>query len=138
MREPSDGRSAERGAGLLSASVGVLVLLVLILLATQVMYVLYARSVVTAAAYDAARIAAGANAQSIPPESRIGAADAHLRRLLGRFGRERTSTEWSETIDEVELTVNARTPSLVPAPLRRAIGIDTIRRTVRVRTERVR
>lgn len=138
MREPSDGRRGERGSGLLSASVGVLVLLVLMLLATQVMYVLYARSAVTAAAYDAARIAAGAESQALPPDSRIAAADNHLRRVLGRFGRDRLSTSWSETADEVELTVSARTPSLVPAPLRRAIGIDTIRRTVRVRTERVR
>lgn len=122
---------------MLSTSVGVLVLLMLLLLATQVTYVLYARSAVTAAAYDAARIAAGADYQVMPSHARIEAADAHLRSVLGRFGRERISTRWWQDADEVRLTVDARTPSLIPAPLRRAIGLDVIRRTVRVRIEQL-
>ena len=107
----AEGR--ERGSGLLPAVAGVTVFLVLLLFAVQVLLGLYATSVVTGAAYDAARqVAAGAEEP---------AAEAHARSVMGRYG-ERVEFEWSVEGDDVVLHV---------------VGGD-VDRTVRARIECVR
>lgn len=116
---------------------GVLVVLTLLLFAVQVLLSLYATSTVTAAAFDAARLVAGGAAET----DRAAAArdaEAHARRLLGRYGT-RVRFDWSATtVDEVVLRVQASTPSLVPIAVRRPLRLDTVDRTVRVRVERLR
>lgn len=121
---------------MLPTTVGVLVFLVLLLLAVQVTYNLYATSAVTAAAHDGVRIASGADATTSP--DRRTQAEAHIRELLGRYGDERVEFEWvtDPDGDEEILTVRARNPGFLPAAVRRPLGFDEIERTVRMRIER--
>ena len=120
------------GAGLIATTTGVLVFLVLLLLAVQVTYHLYATSVVTAAAFDGARLAAGA--ESVDEE----AARDHVVDLLGRYGRDRVETvEVERDGDVVALHVVARNPGFLPGNLRRPMGLDRVERTVRARVEEV-
>jgi hypothetical protein len=126
----------ERGAGLISTTAGVTVFLVLLLFATQVLYNLYATSVVTAAAYDAARVVAGAAARGDPLDAEQQGA-ARFRHLLGRYGTDRVETvDFSESTDDVVvLHVRSRNPNLLLGRIGRA-AFGVIDRRVRVRVER--
>ena len=114
---------------------GVLVVLVLLLLAVQVLFDLYARSAVSAAALDAARIVAGSDASGTPASQNQAEGDA--RRELGAYGQ-RASFEWSVDSDDVRLAVRVRSPSVLPAVLAAPLGLDEVDRRVIVRRERVR
>lgn len=118
--------------------IGVLTFLLLLLLAVQVLFNLYATSAVTAATYDGARLAAGSDAIDDPDGQ--AAAEQQVRALLGRYGRERVELTWRDDPSgrDVVLTVRAENPSFLPRALRRPLGLDTIERTVRVRAERPR
>jgi len=111
--------------------VGVLVFLLFLLLAVQVLFHLYATSAVTAAAFDGARLLAA-------PASGVGEAEAeaHVRSVLGRYGRDRVEVAFAPDPDHVVVTVRAPSPSVMPATLRRPLGMDRIERTARVRVER--
>lgn len=109
-----------------------LVFLLLLLLAVQVVFHLYATSVVTAAAFDGARRAAADGGVD-----EAAAAD-HVRGLLGRYGEERVEVSFGTDPDDVVLTVVAESPSVLPATIRRPLRMDRIERTVRVRIERAR
>lgn len=113
------------------------VFLLFLLLAVQVIFSLYARSAVTGAAFDGARLAAGA---AWAGDRRAGedAAAAHVEQLLGDFGRERVTVTFTPDPDDVVLTVTASTPSFLPPSVRRPLGLDRIERTARVRIERER
>lgn len=103
----------------------------------QVLFGLYARSAVTAAAFDGARLAAGFDADSDRTEGRR-AAEAHIHEVLGAYAdRDGFDLQWSDDPggDDVVLTVRARNPGFLPRSLRRPMGLDTIERTVRVRME---
>ena len=110
--------------------IGVLVFLLLLLLAVQVIYNLYATSAVTAAAFDGARLAAGSGS------SGRAEAAAHVKAVLGDYGSERVDVSFTPDPDDVVLTVVADNPSFLPVALRRPLGFDRIERTVRVRVER--
>ena len=111
-----------------------LVFLVLLLLAVQVTYHLYATSMVTAAAFDGARLAAGASAADAGDGD--GRAADRVRDVLGRYGRERVETlEVRRAGDVVAVHVVARNPGFLPTALRRPMRLDRIDRTVRVRVE---
>jgi hypothetical protein len=114
----------------------VTVFLVLLLFAAQVLYNLYATSVVTAAAYDAARIVAGGAARGDAGRAEV-QARARFRELLGRYGdRSVESVDFSEsTEDVVVLHVRARNPNLLLGRFGRA-AFGKIDRRVRVRVER--
>jgi hypothetical protein len=127
----------ERGAGLLSTAAGVVVFLVFLLFAVQLLFGLYASSTVNAVANDAAVRAASADA---PPLDVI---EAQARESLGEVGRSASFT-WSTgdadgdgDPDTVVLEVVARPPRFIPPSIGGAIGLDEIRRTVRVRQEEV-
>lgn len=111
-----------------------MVFLLFLLLAVQVVYNLYATSAVTAAAYDGARMASGADGAGDP--SAHARAESHVRGILGRYGRERVSFEWIDDPTDTVLTVRATNPSFLPRLLRAPLGLDEVERTVRVRTER--
>lgn len=114
--------------------VGVVVFLLFLLLAVQVIYSLYATSWVTAAAYDGARIAAGADMVGRPDARAV--AEAHVVGVLGGYGRERLLPfEWHDDGEFEILVVRARNPSFLPSYLRTPLGFDTIERTARVRKE---
>jgi Flp pilus assembly protein TadG len=125
----------EAGTGLVSTAAGLLVFLVLLLLAVQVTYDLYATSAVTAAAYDAARIVAGAD--RVETTGATGDAEAGARRALGDYGS-RAAFTWTVTADAVRLRVVARNPGFLPVSLRQPLGLDEVDRTVQVRVERLR
>ena len=118
---------------MISSIFGLFVVLVLLLFAVQVVYDLYATSAVTAAAYDAARVVAGADGGP----GATATAEEGARHALGRYG-ERLAFTWKLDDDVVELRVVARNPGFLPAGLRRPLGVDTVDRTVRLRTERFR
>ncbi len=127
----------DRGAGLLSSVAGVVVFLVFLLFAVQLLFGLYASSTVNAVVNDAGTRAASANA---PPLEII---EADARQSLGEIG-ERASFQWSVddadgdgADDTVVLEVVARPPRFVPPSIGGAVGLDEIRRSVRVRREEV-
>ena len=127
-------RRAEEGTGLIGSTAGILVFVVFLLLAVQVLFDLYARSAVTAATFDAARVVAGADAGATPAAEVD--AETTARHVLGRYGH-RARFHWAVDAENVALTVQARNPGLLPALVSRALSLDAIERTVRVRRERL-
>jgi Flp pilus assembly protein TadG len=112
---------------------GVLVFLILLLFATQVLVGLYARSVMTSAAFDAARTVAGG--QSAGQPDAVAGAEATARARMGSFGTH-VVFDWREvSVDRVVLEVHANPPVFLPLHLSPLGPID---RTVIVRTERFR
>lgn len=125
----------ERAAGLLSTSFGLLVFLGFLFFAVQLLFNQYATSVVTSAAYDAARSVATAPEQP-PGAERLDAAEAHARSLLGAY-HQRVSFEWDlSDPDVVRLHVRAVNPRLLAPPIDHLVGHDVIDRTVVARVER--
>lgn len=105
----------------------------MLLFAVSVLLRLYATSVVSAVAYDAARRVAA----SAGDRTAVADAEGQARRLLGRYGRA-ASFEWGESdADSVVVKVRAAAPQVLPA-ISRAAGFDAVERTVRVRVERFR
>ena len=124
---------------MISSIVGVTVFLVLLLFAVQVVLNLYATSVVTAVAFDAARIVAGADGGA----SAEAQAESHVRELLDGYDGESLALSWEYLdtdaepgADAVALTVEAHHPTrllaIVPLPY------QEISRTVTVRLEALR
>jgi hypothetical protein len=112
------------------------VFLALLLFAVQVLYNLYATSVVTSVAFDAARkVAAAAAAEA--GEGAVGSAEAEARQALGRYG-ERVTFEWAVDGDAVALRVRADNPSFLLPAQAGPVAFGDIDRTVRVRVERFR
>ena len=124
----------ERGGGPISIWFGFSAFLVLLLFATQVMFNLYAASVVTAVSYDAARRVAAADGGT----DFVAQAEADARQSLGGYSS-RVTFDWSGTTgDEVVLRVHASNPNvLLPVVAGRA-AFDQLDRTIRVRVERFR
>jgi hypothetical protein len=129
---------SDRGAGLLSTVAGVVVFLSFLLFAVQLLFGLYAASAVNAVANDAATRAASSDHPA------VGVIEAEARHSLGEIGASADFT-WSREDsdgdgihDTVVLEVVARPPRFVPPSLGGAIGIDDIRRTIRVREEQTR
>lgn len=110
--------------------------LALLLVAVQLLFNLYATSVVGAAGYDAARVVAGAAARDDPTAELR--AEARARQTLGRYG-ERVQFDWSGSDDDtVVLRLRAANPGLAARRWAGSLGFDTIDRTVRLRVERLR
>ena len=132
-----DLRAQERGAGVVGAIGGVTVFFALLLVAVQLLFNLYATTVVTAVAFDAARVVAGADVGT-DGDGGQAVAEASARRLLGRYGR-RVTFDWRQSDDDtVVLRVRADNPSFVVRAWAGSLGFDHIDRTVRVRVERLR
>ena len=128
------GRRRERGAGLIGTIAGVTVFLAFLTVALQILMNLYTASVVTAAAYDAARQVA-ADGQVPLDDAGKAAAEAYARSLLGRAGDD-TEFVWIETDPAVvQLRVIARSPRFLLPVIDGALGLDVIDRTVTVRVE---
>jgi len=111
--------------------VGFSVFLVMLLFAVQVLFNLYATSVVTAVSYDAARRVAGSDGGT----SYISQAEDDARQALGRYA-DRVTFDWSgTTADEVVLRVQAQNPNVL-LPLKKGpAALDHVDRTIRVRVE---
>jgi hypothetical protein len=124
----------EDGTGLVATVTGALVLMVLLLLAVQVCFDLYARSAVEAAAFDAVRVVTGSDASATP--AALAAAEQDARRVLGRYGG-LARFSWQVSASTVGLTVSVHDPSVLPAALVGPLGLDTVTRTVVLRRERL-
>lgn len=123
--------TSETGSGMVASVVGVTAFLVLLLFAVQLALNLYATSTLTAAAFDAARIVAGADGGPVAEA----AAEAHLQALLGTSP---VSTVWEyrDTDDElgpdvVALTVEVehatRLLQAMPIPYQHVVRTVTVR-----------
>ncbi len=126
-------RSDERGGGPLSAWFGFVVFLALLLFAVQVLYNLYATSVVTSVAFDAARRVAAAEGGA----GAVGLAEVEARQALGEYGS-RVSFEWSVDDDVVVLRVRSTNPTFLLPAHAGPVAFGDVDRTVRVRVERFR
>jgi hypothetical protein len=120
----------EEGTGLISTIAGFTLFLALLFTAAHLLVHLYARSVVTAAAFDAARIASGA----ATAEGATGAARQHVENLLGDFASDVEVQVWLNA-DEARVRVVAESPTL-NWPGMTMIGADRFVRDVSVRRER--
>jgi Flp pilus assembly protein TadG len=130
----------DRGTGMISTAAGFLVFLMFLLLATQVLLGLYAKSTVRGTLDDAASRAAN----GFPSDRELRRIEDEARASLGRMG-ERTSTELRLVDDDgdaqpdvVSGTAIATPPRLVPVSLGGVGGLDQINVSVRVRIERFR
>ena len=103
----------------------------MLLFAIQALFNLYATSVVTGVAYDAARRVAVADGGP----ANVAQAEADARRALGRYGA-RMTFDWSASDGEVVvLSVRARNPTRLLPSMAGPLAFDEIDRTVRVRVE---
>lgn len=128
--------AGEEGVGVISSMIGVFVFLLLMLFAVQVLYGLYATSIVTAVTYDAAKTVAGSDGGG----SAEAEADAerNATRQLGRYGDD-VKFDWDDSDnDTVRLRVRAPRPSFFPRQLVGDSVLGDIVRTVRVRRETTR
>ena len=124
----------ERGGGLVQLWAGFFVFLAMLLFAVQVLFNLYAASVVTAVSFDAARRVAGGDGGI----EAIADAEDTARQALGRY-QSRVTFDWNGTsADEVVLRVQAENPSVLLPLLRGPAALQALDRTIRVRVERFR
>jgi hypothetical protein len=130
----------ERGTGMVSSIVGVTAFLSLLLFATQLVLNLFATSTVTAAAFDGARIVAGARGGPAAEAE----AEARIRSLLSRYAATgHLDLQWSYRDtdgrpgpDVVALKVDADHPTRLLAVF--PIPYQHVERTITVRMERLR
>mgnify|MGYP005813844175 CR=1 FL=1 len=129
------------GTGLLALSAGVLVFLAFLLFAMQLLIGLHARTSVTTAAFDGARMVATAPIDhSDPGQVRTAQvrAEQRVRSLLGRMGTQAT-IDWSgSTGDAIAVRVRVAPPRFLLPGLSSVAGTRTIDQTARVRVEQVR
>lgn len=130
----------DRGAGMIGAIGGLLVFLTLLTFAVQLLFNLYANSAVTAAAHDAAHLAASGSVDHRDPDAvsaAIERGETHARTVLGGY-HERVDFDWQVDTDRVRLTVTAEHPSLAMDHVASVFGLNRFERTVEVRVERTR
>jgi hypothetical protein len=122
---------------MVSSVVGVTAFLSMLLFATQLVLNLYATSTVTAAAFDGARIVAGADGGAEAEAE----AEAHIRSLLARYATAGSlvlswayrDTDGLAGADVVALTVDADHPTRLLRVMR--LPFQHVTRTVTVRLE---
>ncbi len=106
----------------------------MLLFAVQVLFNLYAASVVTSVSYDAARRVAGSDGGP----DHMAEAEAQARAALGRY-EGRVTFDWSATsAEEVVLRVHSDNPSVLLPVAAGPLAFDTLDRTFRIRVERFR
>ena len=136
-RTPRSPRSAadrdERGSGVLSAWFGLVVFFALLLFAVQVLYNLYATSVVTSVSYDAARRVAAARGDP----GAVTDGEAKARDVLGAYA-DRVTFTWTVDGEQVVLRVRAHNPSFLLPAVAGPVVFGDVDRTVRIRVERFR
>ena len=129
----------QRGSGLFGTLMGFTVFMLLMIAAVQVLFNLHATTVVTSAAFDAARLVAGYDSVADRCAA-IEAAESSLRQRLRRYLEHGTVTlSWTCSDPEtVRLAVRADHPTVLPGPLRGLAGLGRLERTVEVRSEDLR
>ncbi len=142
----ADRWQAEDGEGLFSTVFGLMLFLLLLLFAVQVTTHLYATTVVTTAAFDAARLVSGQQVLGssvgapttdcpAPAAAEIDRANAHLASLLGGLW-EVDAADWTGTdASRVTVEVTVQTPARVIGGVASVAGLDQISRTVTLQRE---
>ncbi len=116
----------DRGAGLFGSVFGLVSFLVFLLLAMQVLWSLYATSVVTAAAYDAGRAAARTG-------DAVSGVD-RFERSIGSYDAD-VSIRVPPGEGVVVVTVTGSNPTLLPDRWARALPFASIDRSIEIRRE---
>lgn len=129
-------RHRDRGTGTIASAGAVLVFLVLMLCAVQVMYDLYATSMVTAVAHDAAREVAAFDASP----DRCGSIPEAERRFFDALGdyawRAHATLRWTCADPAVvRVRVTAEHPTLLPDRFAGLLPLARVDRTIEVRVE---
>ena len=126
----------DRGAGLVGTSAGFLVFLLLMLTSVQILFNLYANSMVTAAAHDAAREVAGFAAAA---DRCVAATNAEVgfTEALGDYGDGGyASLTWVCTDPAVvSVQVIADHPTILPPRMAGLISLGHLDRTITIRIE---
>jgi len=144
---PNEPQDRECGAGLIGTSAALLVFLLMMLAAVQILFNLYATSLVTAAAYDAARQVASIDAASdrcaaVPAAEAafvlaVPAAEAAFVLSLGDYGSARHARlQWTcNHPHTVTVRVIAKHPSVLPRRLLGLASLGNLDRTIEIRSE---
>ncbi len=128
--------TGERGVGTIGTAAGFLVFLLLMFGAVQVLFNLYATSMVTAAAHDAAREVAGFSAATDRCGAAVAAEQSFHERLGGYEERGDVTLEWTCADPElVRVRVIATHPSILPSRLAGLGSLSSLDRTIEVRVE---
>lgn len=121
---------------MVGTSAGFLVFLLLLFAAVQILFNLYANTMVTSAAHEAARSVAGYDASG----NRCAAVDdanALFIEALGSYGEDGYATlTWNCTDPEVvTVDISANHPTILPARMSGLLGLGQLERTIVVRVE---
>lgn len=131
-------RSA-RGSGLLGTVAGFLVFVLLMVAAVQVLFDLYATSMVTSAAHDAARVVAGFDHATDRCRATSTGDDVFAEALGGYLDEAEVSLTWTCTDPSaVRVRVIADHPTVLPPLLVGLTGLGHLDRTIVVRAEELR
>ena len=124
---------------MVGTSAGFLVFLLLMFAAVQILFNLYATSLVTAAAHDAAREVAGFDA-SANRCAAVPAAEAGFVQALGEYGEQgHAHLEWTcADPDIVRVRVVANHPTILPPRMAGLVSLGHLDRTIEVRVEEFR
>ena len=133
---PTEPQDRECGAGLIGTSAALLVFLLMMLAAVQILFNLYATSLVTAAAYDAARQVASIDAASDRCAA-VPAAEAAFVLSLGDYGSAgHARLQWTcNHPHTVTVRVIAKHPSVLPRRLLGLASLGNLDRTIEIRSE---
>ncbi len=115
---------------------GFLVFLLLMFTAVQVLFNLYAHSMVTATAHEAARTVAGYDASGDRCTA-VAAAEADFVKTLGKYGQAGyAKLFWTCTSDDVvTVRIVADHPTILPARMAGLLSLGHLDRTIVIRTE---
>jgi len=133
MRPPR--LAGDHGTGLIATFAAVLVFLAFLLFAVQILVDRYATTAMTAAAFDGARMVAGARSDHTDPAAAQVRAEAAMRDELGQFGRA-MQIDWTGTdADTIQVRLRGDAPHFLLPGLAHDLGAEHLDRTVRVRVE---
>lgn len=129
--------STERGAGVVGTSTGFLIFLLLLFAAVQILFNLYATSMVVSEAHRAARSVASIRGGPHRCQHSAPVAEQRFQEALGSYGDAGYARlQWNcDNPGFVEVTVTAEHPSLLPARIGRLRNLNLVERTIQVRVE---
>ena len=131
----ADPGDRDRGAGLLSTTFGLLFFLGFLFFAVQLLFNLYATSVVTSTTYDVAREVATTG--HLPTDADCAAAESRGYERLGRYAtRVQFDCDVTSDPDVVVVRVHAVNPRFLGPAIDTFVGFDVIDRTAVVQVER--
>lgn len=130
---------SQRGAGLIGTSAAFLAFMLMMLAAVQILFNLYATSMVTAAAHDAALDVASVDAAGKVGNrcGAVAAAEAAFTRSLGEYAAAgHVTLQWTcNNPDVVRVRVVAEHPTVLPARFAGLASLTSLDRTIEIRTE---